>query len=150
MEYIQIIIIASITSLITNSLWLYIRNRITENRTERVNLQEKKRESIRKMLDLHSKIIIPCGLEKDELILSYLEVTKSMLMWTSDEVLFSYIKWFIKTYPNAIEKLNENEKLFGNVIIEMRKEIGYKNKGDKLLPNEIVAVFKAAIDKCLI
>ena len=48
-----------------------------------------------------------------------------------------------KQFPESIKNLKEYEIHFGMAILAFRKDLGYKNKGDKIRPEQIVTIFKA-------
>jgi hypothetical protein len=147
MTLFETILISFITTLGTASVgffFYYLRVRLKEKSHSKAELEDNKRKSFRKLLDEHSKLL----LEKhhkipiDEWIKEFSDMSKSILLWGSDEVLSEYGK-YVEKYSDDIQKIEERELHFAKAILAFRNELGYKNKREIITPKQVVLIFRS-------
>jgi hypothetical protein len=124
-------------------IWLKVQLKIsTQNKIE---LEIKKRDAFKNLLDLHSDILLGRPLSEENANnwdIKYSEMSINILLWGSDKVVYEYSKYILAKNSNN-EKFEEREVNFANAILAFRKEIGYKNRFRKIKPEYIIKIFKA-------
>lgn len=93
------------------------------------------------MLDAHSDLILGKQFDQKDWIDKFSDMSKYVLLWASDEILTEYGTFLQKRYEKY--KIKEHEIHFAKMILAFRKEIGYKNKKNKLSPEQIILIFRS-------
>jgi hypothetical protein len=117
--------------------------------SDRYKLEIDKRESFRNILRSHSNLLyrdIADDSDAGQWLRDFSESVINMILWCSDEVLFEYAKYAKERLYSGGEII-DREIHFANSIILFRKELGYKNNGDLIQPNDIIIIFRIGCDK---
>lgn len=114
------------------------------DRGQEVKKEKTEREKLvfERMLDNHSRQFANVYVNQNRTEHEFehnLMVSKDLLVWSSDEVLFEYGEYM--TEEKLLAELTDREKHFAKSILAFRKQIGYKNIG--LTPEKVAIVFKA-------
>ncbi|MFC1614402.1 hypothetical protein ACFL5K_03820 [Gemmatimonadota bacterium] len=145
------VITSAITAVLTVSLgWLSIivKNKIFRKEKKETEKEKMKREAFEKLLEIHSKKVQREHYESDWLE-KFAKMCNLIIVWSSDSVLLEYAL-FMQKYPSKKQiRIEEYEKYFGQAVLEFRKELGYKNKDNKITPEQIVLIFKTGWDNPL-
>lgn len=138
-----IILISAFTTTFGFFINHYLKNLLDKKSLSKSELEQNKRESFKKLLDEHSEIFLGLFHNKplDEWIKDYSEMRKNILLWGSDEVIYEYAQFIKKGFPQ--DDMKEHEMHFAKAIIAFRKEIGYKNKRNKVTPEQIVFIYRS-------
>ncbi|HCY76505.1 MAG TPA: hypothetical protein DHV28_11340 [Ignavibacteriales bacterium] len=112
-----------------------------EKSQSKAELEQNKRASLKRMLDSHSEILFNKH-HYENWHYNFSEMSRNILLWGSDEILEEYGKYVMGRHPDY-EKIKEHELHFAKAILAFRKEIGYKNKKDKVTPEQIVIIFRS-------
>lgn len=147
MTVFETILISFLTTLGTASVgffFYYLRVRMKEKSQSKAELEKNKRESFQKLLDEHAKILLDkiTDIPLDEWIKEFSDMSKSILLWGSDNVLSEYGK-YVENYSNDIPKIEDRELHFAKAILAFRKELGYKNKKNIITPKQVVLIFRS-------
>ncbi|MCK4448788.1 MAG: hypothetical protein KAW56_17120 [Candidatus Marinimicrobia bacterium] len=139
----------NIAVVIPSIIILYVKLKTEIRVSDRYKIELDKRESFRNMLRSHSFLLLKdfsVDLESRKWLEGFSESIINMLLWCSDEVLYEYAM-FAKERLDSGKEIIERELHFANSIILFRKELGYKNKDDKISPENIVKIFRIGFDK---
>ncbi|MCH8325736.1 MAG: hypothetical protein IIB83_04115 [Bacteroidetes bacterium] len=147
MTVLETIIVSVLSTLGTAAVgffFYYLRVLMKEKSLSKAELKENKRTSFQKLLDEHAKLLL--DLNNDKPIKVWLkefsDMSKSILLWSSDEVLEEYGK-YVELYSSKHSKIEERELYFAKAILAFRQELGYKNKKDKITPQQVVLIFRS-------
>jgi hypothetical protein len=143
MKIFDTVLISFLTSLSTILLGLFaywIRNRIKNKIEEKEELKTNKRESLKKLLDAHSDIVTGRHWNEKDWDAKFSDMSKDILLWASDDILIEYGIYMQKRLKD--NKIEDHELNFARMILAFRKDIGYKNKHNKISPEQIVLIFK--------
>jgi len=143
MSVLETFLISTLTT--TVAFFFYIlRLRVKEQSQTKAELELNKRQAFKKMLDEHSDIVSGAFHDKplDEWSKDFGNMSKDILTWASYEVLSEYGKYAEKYYSVGSGNIIERELHFANAILAFRKELGYKNKKEKITPQQIVYIFR--------
>ena len=140
-----IILISAFTTAFGFFINHYLKNLLDTRSQSKAELELKKRESFKKLLDEHSELFLDFIHKKsdEEWTKSFSEMRKNILLWGSDEVLFEYAQFVKKQYRH--NDVKDYELHFAKAIIAFRKELGYKNKKDKITTEQIVYIFRSSV-----
>lgn len=127
------------------TLGYWIRGKIITKSQEKAELKTQKRESLKKLLDAHSDLLLGKQFEGEDLIQKFSDMGKDFLLWASDAMLAEYGIYLKKRFKD--HEIEEFELNFAKIILEYRKEIGYKNKHNKITPEQIVLLFRSGYKK---
>ena len=120
-----------------------IYTRVQRMESERV---QKSREAVERMMRFYSNLHVPRSRipsgELDELT----EMSREMALWAPDQVLVHYIAFLEKRSPRMFATIADHEIEFGKTILAFRHERGFRNKDNKLQPEQVAAIFKAGWD----
>lgn len=146
MTVLDTILISFFTTLATAAVgffFYYLRTRMKEKSQSKAELEVKKREAFKKLLDEHSEIFFDLFDKKplEEWIKDFSEMNKNILLWGSDEVIYEYAQYIEQRHKQ--DDIKGHELHFAKAILAFRKEIGYKNKGNKIIPEQIVYIFRS-------
>ncbi|MEK0337575.1 MAG: hypothetical protein QQN41_09100 [Nitrosopumilus sp.] len=122
------------------SVW--IRNRIKRAEKNMSEIHYMKRKALQQMIDLHSKLASGKSYDNNW-IDEFGEMRKEIVVWAPDNVLIEYTKYNEKRDPDCMKNIKDYEVYFSKAIIAYRKEFGCKNKGNRLKPEHISAIFKS-------
>ena len=139
------IIISIVTTVLTVILgWLgiLVKNKILRQEKKETEKQKMKRVAFEKLLDIHSEKIQGKQYEPDWLD-EFAKMCNLTIVWASDNVLSEYSLFRQKQFPEKLDKVKDYEIHFGKTVLEFRKELGYKNKNNKITPEQIVLIFKS-------
>lgn len=113
-----------------------------------VDLEQKKRDSFRNLLVLHSDLILGKHIPNKPIVEwldKFSDMTINLLLWGSDEVIFEYGK-YVELRTIHEKKFREREYHFANAVLAFRKELGYKNNKNKITPEQIIMIFRIGYD----
>ena len=141
------VIISVLTTLSTGVIGLLIyviRNWFINKTKDKIEKSQNKRESLQKLLEMHSEIIQDKQFDENWME-RFFDMSKNILLWSSDNILAEYALYFQTKFPDF--KIDEYEIHFAKAILAFRKEIGYKNKQDKITPEQIVLIFRSGFKR---
>ena len=138
-------------NLIFNLVWaafiftfFWFRLQLKLKAQNEIDLEQKKRDSFKNLLMLHSDLILSKHIPNypvNEWLEKFSGMTNNILLWGSDEVISEYGK-YSKLRNDSQNKYTEREYHFANAILAFRKELGYKNTGEIITPEQIITIFK--------
>lgn len=142
-------------NLIFNLVWaafiftfFWFRIQIKLKAQNEVDLEQKKRDSFKNLLTLHSDLILG-KYDPEKSINKWLErfseMTINILLWGSDEVISEYGK-YVEHRTTHNKEYSEREYHFANAVLAFRKELNYKNNKDVITPEQIILIFRIGYD----
>ena len=112
-------------------IWSKVQLKLsTQNKVDR---EIKKRESFKDLLNHHSDLILGkhMTMPLKEWMGNFADMSKNILLWGSDKVILEYGEYVMLRHKERREIL-EREIHFAKAILAFRKEIGYKNRFNKI------------------
>ncbi len=148
MTVLENILISVSTTLVTALcliLVYWFKGFLIEKSLNKEGLKKNKRDSFKNLLDQHSKILL--GKQYDEnWEQDFSDMCISILLWGSDKVLKEYAT-YVQNHDKNKVSVHDHEIYFAKTILAFRKELGYKNKRDKISPEQIVLIFRMGFNK---
>lgn len=142
MGVIEIIIISSLTTATGFFFKDYLHNLLKEKSQSKSELEQNKRESLKKLLDLHAELLIH-KFENPNWLDSFSEMSRNIILWGSDNIISEYGEYVKKHSSKEFKEILEQEIHFAKAILAFRKELGYKNKKNKVTPEHIILIFRS-------
>ncbi len=142
LEIFKIPLLTAFFTIILGWFSIYVKNKLNRlDRKENEKLQ-KQREVFDKMLSLYSRKLSSNGVDNNWLQ-DFEIISKDLVIWANDKVLYEFSQ-----YSKAlIENNKDYEIYFAKTIEAFRKHIGYKNRFNKIKPQDFLNVFKAGWQK---
>ncbi|GEM_PF-1607773 len=145
------IIIINLAFTIIALLYLWSRIQLKLSAQNKIDLEIKKRESFKDLLNQHSNLILGKHnkMPLEEWKNNFAEMSRNILLWGSDKVIVEYGEYVTARFKNFKEKeinITEREIHFAKAVLAFRKGIGYKNRFKKVKPEHIIYIFRIGYD----
>jgi hypothetical protein len=138
------VILPAIISLLTASVFLWLKSYLARREQRTLELQNRTRESFQQLLEWHSDLFISFHIShKHTLKLSeeQVHIGRKICLWASDQVVFHYARSLQALAGDKLLKPTSYEIELANAILAFRKnELRFKNK--RLTPEHIITIFK--------
>jgi hypothetical protein len=142
-------LVLNIVIVLLASFIIWFRLKLYLSSSGKLELENKKREAFKNLLVLHSDLILGKHIDSKVMIPwleKFSEMTINILLWGSDKVIGEYGK-YVKLRSVHETKISDREVHFANAVLAFRKEIGYKNRNNKITPEHIILIFRIGYDR---
>ena len=120
-------------------IFLWFKLKVEIKISDKYKIELKKREAFKSVLSAHSHLLYRDM--KDEWFDEFSDSVINLLLWCSDDVLYEYALYAREREKDSLEII-EREIHFANSIICFRKELKYENKNKRILPEDIINIFR--------
>jgi hypothetical protein len=130
-------------------IYLWFKLRLEIKLKDEYKIELEKREAFKSVLASHSYLLYNEFMKNTEdrrWAEEFSNSTINLLLWCSDDVLYEYSLYAKDKMKNSVDII-DREKHFANSIIYFRKELGYKNKNNKITPESIIHIFRIGFKK---